>query len=259
MALGPMMDTINDSLKYLHDDDLHAMAAYLKSVAAKQSVSASASSKDLPESVADAHAYQTHCSSCHQLDGKGIPGAIPALAGNGAVTSAGPENVIRVVLGGLPASHGLAPMTAVGQAMSDADVAAAVNYVRSSWGNTAPKNAGPGLVGQLRAKTQTMLAGNNTGGCPSIADPSLAKAVSSVQAQLKGVDRTNMLQTIDTILPKLKAADSGAKDDDLVNGLTIGYCPIVFADNKIPAAQRPIELGNFSGLVYGQLAKTKPN
>ncbi len=32
VALGPMKETIDDSLRYVRDDDLHAMAAYLKSV-----------------------------------------------------------------------------------------------------------------------------------------------------------------------------------------------------------------------------------
>ena len=79
-------------------------------------------------------------------DGNGVKGAIPGLAGNGAVTAKGPENVIRVVLGGLEATNGLAPMPAYGATMSDQEIADAVNYVRSSWGNHAPADVGPGAI-----------------------------------------------------------------------------------------------------------------
>ena len=46
-------------------------------------------------------AYLTHCASCRLPDGKGLPGAVLALAGNGAVLAQGPQNVISVILGGL--------------------------------------------------------------------------------------------------------------------------------------------------------------
>ena len=255
VALGPMMETINDSLSHLDDGDLHAMAAYLKSLAAKQSVSNADSSKGLKVSLSGSQVYLSNCASCHQADGRGLPGMIPNLAGNGAVTSAGPQNVIRVVLGGLQASHGLAPMVAIGQDMSDDDISAAVNYVRSAWGNNAPENAGAGMVATLRQDTTTMLAGNNQGGCPAIAEPVLARAVAGVQDQLKEIQPATMLQTIDAVLPKIKEANPAITDEDLVNGLTIGYCPVVFSDASIAPVRRPIALGNFSGLVYGQIKK----
>ncbi|MBV8371967.1 MAG: cytochrome c, partial [Candidatus Eremiobacteraeota bacterium] len=43
--------------------------------------------------------YVTNCSSCHGLDGKGLPGAFPPLAANPAVTG-DPRRVIAVVLFG---------------------------------------------------------------------------------------------------------------------------------------------------------------
>ena len=58
--------------------------------------------------------YIQHCSFCHQLDGRGRPGAVPALAGNGAVKAKGPEDVIRVILGGHLATGTFAPMPPVG-------------------------------------------------------------------------------------------------------------------------------------------------
>ena len=237
VALGPMAETIHDSLSHLNDADLQAMAAYLKSVAAKQTISASESSKGLAVSVSGQQAYQTYCASCHQGDGKGLEGAIPGLAGNGAVTAKGPQNVIQVVIGGLEAKDGLAPMPAVGQAMTDDEVASVVNYVRSAWGNNAPENAGAGAVGTVRQATKTMLSSSKVADCPKIDDPKLAQAVDAagVQDQLKATEPGNMLEKIDAILPPLKAGLPGVKDDAIVNALTVAYCPVALGDPKIPA------------------------
>jgi hypothetical protein len=176
---------------------------------------------------------------------------IPALAGNPAVTAEGPENVIRVVLGGLKATHGFAPMPAVGVDMSDADIAAVVNYVRTSWGNAAPADAGAGAAADLRPKTKTLLAGNLPDGCPSIPDPKLSNDIGALREKLKATDLTNMLPVIDSILPE--ARKSGASNDDIVNALTAAYCPVVIADKATSPTARASLLGNFSGLVYGQL------
>jgi mono/diheme cytochrome c family protein len=249
LALGPMKLTIDDSLSHLSDADLHAIAAYLKSNSAgvrhKPAETATASADQ-----AGAAAYLTHCASCHRVDGRGVPGRIPALAGNGAAISEGPENVIRVVLGGLPASHGFSPMPAVGAAMTDAEIAAAVNYVRLSWGNAAPANAEPGLVADLRAKTRTLLAGNAPGGCPPIADPKLAAALQApaLRQQFVGVDQGNMLERVDAILPEAEA--TGSTPDAIVNAMTSAYCPALA---NVPPADRSVLLGDFSVLAYGQI------
>jgi mono/diheme cytochrome c family protein len=256
IAVGPMRETIDDSLSHLSDQDLHAMAAYLKSVSGRtihQAADRQAESAGMP---AGAKVYLSYCASCHRPDGRGVTGTIPNLAGNGAVTAEGPENVIRVVLGGLEAAHGLAPMPAVGAGMSDVEIADAVNYVRTAWGNTAAANAGPGRVADLRGASRTLLAGNLPGGCPSIANPKLAQAIdqSGVIGQLKGVVLANMLEKIDAILPKVKA--TGAGDDDIVNALTAAYCPVALADATVPAGGRAALLGNFSMLAYGQIKKS---
>jgi mono/diheme cytochrome c family protein len=250
VALGPMRETIDNSLRYLSDDDLGAIAAYIKTATSKESAAATPGSAQ-PATRAGGEIYLSSCAFCHGPEGKGVAGVIPALAGNPAVTAEGPENVIRVVLGGLEATQGLAPMPAVGVGMSDADIAAVVNYVRTSWGNTAPANAGGGSVADLRPKTKTLLAGNLPDGCPSIPNPKLSNAIDPLREKLKGADLTTMLPVIDAILPE--ARKSGASNDDIVNALTAAYCPVVTADKATSSTARASLLGNFSGLVYGQL------
>ena len=177
----------------------------------------------------------------HGVKGEGVSREIPALARNGAVLAQGPENVLRVVLGGLPASHGLSPMPAVGVGMSDAQVANTVNYIRNAFGNAAPGSAEAGLVAKIRAETRSALAGNPQGGCAPVSDP-------GVSAQLEHMNESNMLQVIDRMLPKLRAAESKGKGaragvtapegsgDALVNRLTEAYCAVL-AKQSIP--QRP--------------------
>jgi mono/diheme cytochrome c family protein len=87
-----------------------------------------------------AHIYQTNCSSCHQLNGQGTPGAFPPLASNPAVTG-DPAKVIHIVKYGLTGAvsvdgktyNGMMP--AWGTQLSDADLASAITYVRTAWGN----------------------------------------------------------------------------------------------------------------------------
>ncbi len=135
VAAGPMRQTIMESLSKVKEEDLKAMVAYLRTVPAKQTYKP----KDLAAfDTADApgaSTYLTYCSSCHQPDGKGIEGAVPALAGNTSVQSEGPETVLRVIYGGLAAQSGLAPMVAIGQQMTDVEVRNVTDYIRNSWGN----------------------------------------------------------------------------------------------------------------------------
>jgi mono/diheme cytochrome c family protein len=257
VALGPMMETIHNSLQYLTDEDIQAIAAYLKAVPGKatyqeQHVAASATGADL---------YLNFCASCHQQNGRGVAGQIPALAGNGAVKAREADNIIRVVLGGLPATKSYAPMPALGAGMSDAQIAAVANYIRTAWGNGAPANAEPGTVGKLRGETHTLMAVNGTKGCPTSTglpeiDKTVAAPDSPVAAQMKQITDANLLETVDAIIPKVKAAAPHAPTADLVNSLIAAYCPILIADSNMTEPQRAARLGTFSEILYGQLIRT---
>ena len=74
--------------------------------------------------------YANVCQACHMPDGKGAIGAgvYPPLAGNENLAAAGYP--VAVVVNG---RHGMPP---VGVMMSDDQVAAVVNYVRTHFGNT---------------------------------------------------------------------------------------------------------------------------
>jgi len=97
------------------------------------------------------------CAACHQATGLGLPGTFPPLAGSEYVNGV-PEKHIAIVLHGLTgpvtvkgqAFNSL--MAPLGAAMNDDDIAAAINYERSSWGNNGV-HVTAAQVAAVRAKT----------------------------------------------------------------------------------------------------------
>jgi mono/diheme cytochrome c family protein len=87
--------------------------------------------------------YEQVCGLCHGVDGMGKPGQAPALAGSQWVIAAGHNRLAHIPLAGIsgPISVGgkdwNLSMAAMGAALSDADLAAVLTYIRSSWGNKA--------------------------------------------------------------------------------------------------------------------------
>ena len=73
--------------------------------------------------------YGANCVACHQATGQGVPGAFPALAGS-KVVNGPPVDQIKTVLNGRPGTA----MPAWKQ-LSDTDIAAVIDYTRTSWGN----------------------------------------------------------------------------------------------------------------------------
>lgn len=257
VAAGPMAETIHDSLMKLTDADLHAIVAYLKSTPAQSSYTSTQTTAFTGQDPLGRQTYLNNCASCHQLDGKGIANSVPSLAGNGAVLAAGPEDVIRVLLGGIEAQGSYAPMPAVGDSMSDQDVADVTNYIRQAWGNKAPPNAGPGVVGNLRPHTFTGMNIGPDGHCGTVVQPELASVIndpkSGITDALKAMTLENILQTTDQVVSKVKAAAPKASPADVVNSLTLAYCPIVRDDAKVPANLKVPTLDHFSERVYSSL------
>jgi mono/diheme cytochrome c family protein len=149
-----MAEVVFRSTQYLSDADLAAMATYLKTLpqaASREDDSVwswfrtrkAARSVSADVRARGAETYKQQCADCHGEHGEGAAGAFPALAGNRAVTLDIPANLIRAVLSGgyLPATqgnprpYGMPPFSHV---LGDADIAAVLSFIRSSWGNDAP-------------------------------------------------------------------------------------------------------------------------
>ena len=90
--------------------------------------------------------YADNCSACHQATGKGIKGAFPALAASPlALGPAAP--LVTTVL------NGRAGMPAFKDDINDADLAAIMTYVRTSWGNKG-KPVTTAEIAAIRAKAK---------------------------------------------------------------------------------------------------------
>ena len=87
--------------------------------------------------------FNRTCITCHQATGQGVPGVYPPLAGS--EWAQGPEErVIHIVLYGLNGKIHVHDkdfdnsMASLGTALKDDEIANALTYVRSEWGNNAP-------------------------------------------------------------------------------------------------------------------------
>ena len=74
--------------------------------------------------------FAQNCSACHQLTGKGVPGAFPALAGD-QFAQGSPKAVSTLLL------NGRGGMPSFRNDLSNQQIASILTYVRSAWGNHA--------------------------------------------------------------------------------------------------------------------------
>nr|WP_120296338.1 c-type cytochrome [Paraburkholderia sp. BL23I1N1] len=143
---GPMAEVVYDSFQYLNEDDVRAVAVYLKALP-----SHSGEAQTAPPSVAQTDQltslvplgrkiYEAQCVLCHASEGQGKPPNFPPLAQNQSIEMSSAVNPIRMVLNGgyvpgtrkNPAPYGMPPFA---QSLSDVEVAAVVTYIRTAWGN----------------------------------------------------------------------------------------------------------------------------
>ncbi|PSV36582.1 cytochrome c oxidase subunit II [Photobacterium sp. GB-27] len=76
--------------------------------------------------------YTARCAMCHQANGQGIPGAFPALAGEGV--SVDPKRKLEHISVVVHGKAGTA-MQAFGPQLSLKELAAVITYERNAWGN----------------------------------------------------------------------------------------------------------------------------
>ncbi|MDQ6882404.1 MAG: cytochrome c, partial [Pseudomonadota bacterium] len=159
-VLGPMADVVLASTQYWSDTDLRAMAVFLKALP-----QTAPPPQDVAPSVRPAVAlrgaklYEQQCAQCHGDQGQGVPGAYPSLAANRAVLMRQTANLVQVVLNGgfapategNPRPFGMPPYVLL---LSDADVAAVLTHVRTSWGNRAPAVSELEVSRQRSSETQ---------------------------------------------------------------------------------------------------------
>ena len=157
MASGPMAEAIENSTSKMTDNDLKAIAVYLKDVPASGIAPQNATFAKDARPVAGLAIYRNNCEACHGPEGKGESVIFPPLAGNPIVRQSSAETLTRVVLAGTQAAQTkMAPtaaaMPSFAWRLSDDQVADVLTYVRGSWGSAGPVS--PVVVGKVRKQLQ---------------------------------------------------------------------------------------------------------
>jgi mono/diheme cytochrome c family protein len=170
-AFGTMVEVINSSTQYWTENDLKAMATYLKTLPAEEEEGAQpyqyddATTKQLVSfdfSARGAQPYFEYCVSCHGYNGRGAGVLMPSLAGNPVVLDPRPESLInlavngslRIVTKGNAETFDMPPFHIL---MSDEKIADVVTFIRQAWGNGGKNSADKAVtaehVATIRAAT----------------------------------------------------------------------------------------------------------
>jgi mono/diheme cytochrome c family protein len=166
-AFGVMAGVVGKSTQYLTDQDLMAIAEYLKSLlpsnyegqgdadaAMQASAEATRALRAGDTGMRGARVYLDNCNACHRSDGSGASRTFANLVKNEAVNAKDPISLIHIVLAGssMPATQ-TAPtafaMPDFGWRLSDVEVADVLSFIRGIWGNNAVE-VSPDEVGRVR-------------------------------------------------------------------------------------------------------------
>jgi mono/diheme cytochrome c family protein len=145
-ASGPMAEAVDDSLRYATSDDIHAIVAYLRSVAPIDNAPAIAqnppAANDVsPPQTLGVQVFAGNCANCHDWDGRGAQSPYADLIGSRTVNDPDATNLMAILLAGsnapLPVEHAFMPPFSRGH--SDDELAAVANFVNGFFGNGMAK------------------------------------------------------------------------------------------------------------------------
>ena len=139
-AAGPMAEAVENSLQYLTSEDIGALVAYLRTVAAQtgdyEVNTAPAPGAQEPQDELGRRVFEGACVNCHQYNGDGRQTVYATLAGSRSVADPDGGNVIQIMLNG--AKYRIKDqnvyMPPFGPGYSDAELAAVANYVIAHFG-----------------------------------------------------------------------------------------------------------------------------
>ena len=242
-VFGPMQETIHDSLAYLTDRDLHDIALYLKEQPQPKSQSPEQATISRQSLIEGKNLYINNCSSCHQLDGRGLPGQVPALDGNTAVTASHPNDAVMAILQGFGPNGTWGAMGSFAK-LSNQQIADLVNYIRTAWSNHAEPNALEWSVGNWRSFADIPAKERQ----PDLICPLLPPAVSGPALNLDpallrraATDAGAMQQVVD----KYSTARPKSSPAETVEALTSAYCRAVVSE-QVSVAQSAARIATFS-------------
>jgi cytochrome c len=143
-----MAEAVENSLQYLTSEDVSALVAYLRTVAAQKGDyevnAAPAPGAQKPQDELGRHVFEGACVNCHQYNGEGRQTGYASLVGSRSVADPDGGNVTQIMLNG--AKYRIEGqniyMPPFGPAYSDAELAAVANYVIGHFGGkNGPRHA----------------------------------------------------------------------------------------------------------------------
>lgn len=143
VASGPMAEAVTNSTQHMTNDDLLAIASYLKSLPGSDTTKPQPLAATETAMKQGANVYSANCSACHNSDGKGISGLAAGLADNPALQSLNAQTLMTTVLQGGRGAVTLdnptsGAMPSFAWKLSDQQIASLLTYIRNTWGNAAP-------------------------------------------------------------------------------------------------------------------------
>jgi mono/diheme cytochrome c family protein len=165
-AAGPMGEAADKSLSFLAPDDVHALAAYLRSVPARATDMPRTVTTPAPASPKDGLAagydwrgeiiFAGACASCHDWTGVSPVTGYATLTGVRAVNDPSATNVAQTVINGVDrkTAEGKIFMPAFGEGYSDDDIAAVANYVTARFGAKGAQLTGADVANLRKQATQ---------------------------------------------------------------------------------------------------------
>ena len=164
-AGGPMSEVVDNSLRYMTEPDIKAIATYLKSVppngdstdeaaAPTPVVAREVSEQPAPpdQSGPGLRVFEGACIGCHQFDGKGAVSNYASLIGSRTANDPAGTNAAQALIGGthLGFAKTAGFMPNFGDGYSDPEIAGVVNYVTGRFG-TSVSTLTPKEVAKLRS------------------------------------------------------------------------------------------------------------
>ncbi len=149
-AFGTMIEVINNSTQHMTDDDVAAMAAYLKSLPPVGNANVSYTYDQKTTEALRGGTFETsgerlyvqHCAACHGHDGRGHAPYLPPIAGNPTIVDASALSLInvtlngsaRIVVQGMPDAYRMPQFRVL---LNDQEIADIITFMRKGWGHSA--------------------------------------------------------------------------------------------------------------------------
>lgn len=226
VAVGTMRQVVED-LATVTEADRHAIAVYLKDQPAPPTRAPEAAPEAAPPTVAEGRdLFANNCATCHGADGRGAPGVAASLVGSGAVVAEQADNVISVLLEGIGPSEDRGVMPSFRHSLTNEEIAAVADYVRTTWGNDAPANASVSEVARLRETTASDPRALAAAICPNVP---LARVGEKNRAALADLVASKRLDSakVEAVVTAYRAKNPDASMGQLVTDLSGVYCQAV--------------------------------